>query len=410
MNLLIIHQAFTSPSEAGGTRHFEFAKNLVARGHRVSIIASQLSYLTGDRVGAASTPGDRPEEHDGVRVVRAYTHPSLHKSFTWRLFTFFSFMISATWAGWRIRSVDVVMGTSPPIFQAVSAWLIAFIRRKPFLLEIRDLWPEFAIDMGVLKNRTLIRLSRGLERWLYRRATHILVNSPAYVDYLETHGVPRDKVTLIPNGVDPDMFDPNADGSAVRKEFGLGGKFVVTYAGALGPANDIDNILRAAVTLADEPDVHFLLVGDGKDRPRLETSVADLGLQNVTLAGARPKSMMTGVLAASDACVATLMNIPMFKTTYPNKVFDYMAAGRPTILAIDGVIREVIERSNGGLFVPPGDSNALADAARNLNTRRDGARRMGESARQYVCEHFDRRQHAKQFEELILGLAGSRES
>jgi glycosyltransferase involved in cell wall biosynthesis len=398
--ILLIHQAFVSPSEAGGTRHYELAQYLIRRGYPVTIVASNLSYLTGQRT--VEGRGLVTEQVlDGVRVLRAYTYPSLHKSFVWRVISFLSFMVTAIWAGLRSGPIDLVMGTSPPIFQAFSAWVVAFWRRKPFLLEIRDLWPEFAIDMGVLKNPVLIQLSRGLERFLYARATHLVVNSPAYRDYLIAKGVSEAKISLIPNGVDVKMFDPAADGSAIRLELGLEGKYIITYAGALGLANDLTTVLRAAGELRDDPALHFLFVGDGKERARLEAQAQDQALPNVTFAGSRPKTAMPDLLAASDACLAILQDIPMFRTTYPNKVFDYMAAGRPTLLAIDGVIREVIEAAHGGIFVPPGDAGALAQAARDLSQDPQRGRQMGEAARAYVVEHFDRDQQAAQLISLV---------
>jgi glycosyltransferase involved in cell wall biosynthesis len=272
------------------------------------------------------------------------------------------------------------------------------------LLEIRDLWPEFAISLGVLQNPVLIAMSYWLERFLYARATHIVVNSPAYVDYLVHKSVPETKISLIANGVDPTMFDPQADGHTIREELALGDKFVVTYAGALGLANDIDTILRAAVQLREEPTIHFLLVGDGKERSNLERQVHTLALPNVTFTGSRPKTHMPAVLAASNACVATLKNIPMFRTTYPNKVFDYMAAGRPTILAIDGVIRHVVETARGGIYVSPGNDAALAAAVRRLHHDRTQGHAMGTAARTYVSEHFNRHRQAEQFIELVQHL------
>src|SRR5262249_55244077 len=152
------------------------------------------------------------------------------------------------------------------------------------------------------------------------------------------------------NGVDPTMFDPAADGRALKEEFKLTSKFVVVYAGALGMANDIGTLLNAAELLGNEPDIHFLLAGGGKERANLEAQTSQRGLRNVTFTGPLPKSRMPEVLAAADVCVATLKNIPMFTTTYPNKVFDYMAAGRPTVLGIDGVIRSVVEAAGGGIF------------------------------------------------------------
>jgi glycosyltransferase involved in cell wall biosynthesis len=400
MHTLLIHQAFASPEDGGGTRHYEFARHCVQKGHRFSIVASNLSYLSGERV--VDEAGLVTEQLlEGIRVLRAYTTPKLHQSFAWRVIAFLSFMLTSVWAGLRVGRVDLVMGTSPPLFQALSAWFVAVVRRCPFLLEIRDLWPEFAIDIGVLANPVLIRLSRWLEHFMYARATHILINSPAYRDYLISRGVAREKITLIPNGVDPDMFDPAADGRDLRERWGLAGKFVVTYAGALGLANDIETILAAARLLRDEPRIHFLLVGDGKERVQLESTAGSWQLSNVTFLGTQPKSAIADILAASDVCVATLKDIPMFRTTYPNKVFDYMAAGRPTVLAIDGVIRGVVESARSGLFVPPGDSEMLADTIRGMSKDNQLVEELGLSAREYVVEHFNRHKQAEDFIGLV---------
>ena len=238
MHILIIHQAFVSPGEPGGTRHYELARHIVTEGHKVTIVGSDLSYLTGrktvKRVRLVSE-----EILDGIRVLRAFTYPTLHRSFVWRVLSFVTFMLTSLIAALRIRKVDLVMGTSPPLFQAVSAWLVSVICRRPFLFEIRDLWPEFAIDMGVLTNPSLITLSRWLEMFLYRRSSHILVNSPAYHDYLIQKGILAQKISLIPNGVDPKAFDPQLNGDGFREEWGLDEKFIVAYTGALGLANDI---------------------------------------------------------------------------------------------------------------------------------------------------------------------------
>ncbi len=405
MRILLIHQAFVSPDQAGGTRHYELAQHLVQHGHDFSIVASNLSYLTGERTVAVKRGLVSKEVQNGVTILRAYTYPALHRSFVWRVISFLSFMMTSLLAGLRAGPVDLVMGTTPPIFQAASAWLVAWLRRRPFLLEVRDLWPEFAIDIGVLTNPLLIALSRALESFLYARATHVLVNSPAYRDYLIAKGVPFGKISLIPNGVSPELFAPDEDGKALRAKLGLPDRFIITYAGAMGIANDLDTVLRAAQRLADAPHIHFLFVGDGKERTNLQAASNHMALANVTFTGAFPKSQMPTVLAASDACLAILKNIPMFRTTYPNKVFDYMAAGRPTILAIDGVIRQVIEAAGGGVFVPPGDDAALAAAARALASDPERARAMSEAARTYVVQHFNRHQQATEFQQLVVNLA-----
>lgn len=392
MKILLINQSFVSPDEPGHTRHFEMAQFLRARGHELVIVGSDINYQTGqptrERRGVLE---DVEQVIDGVRVLRAYVYPSLHRSYFWRIISFFSFMFSSVWTALRVRDVDLVMGTTPPIFQAVSAWFVALVRRKPFLLEVRDLWPEFGVSMGVLTNPTIIWLARWLENFLYARATHILVNSPAYRKYMLDKGLPEKKVTFIAYGTDVDMFNPNVDGTAIRRELGVDDKFVVVYAGALGQANDIYTILRAADRLRNEPDIRFVLFGDGKERVHIEAESRKRNLSNVIFAGVHPKKEMPHVLASSDVCLAILQDITMFRTTYPNKVFDYMAAGRATVLVIDGVIREVIETSNGGVFVEPGDDELLAKTILDLSKDPQRVRQMGVNAREYLVKHLDRR-------------------
>jgi glycosyltransferase involved in cell wall biosynthesis len=404
MRILLINQAFVSPEEPGHTRHFEMAKFLQSRGHELVIVASDLNYQTGQRTVARK--GLFAEQNfDGVRVLRSYIFPALHRSYFWRVISFFSFMFSSVWTALQVKEVDLVMGTTPPIFQAVSAWFVALMRRKPFLLEVRDLWPEFGVSMGVLKNPLVIGLARWLERFLYARATHILVNSPAYRDYMIARGVPADRVTYIPYGTDVEMFRPEVDGSSIRQELGLQDRFVVLYAGALGQANDIDTLLRAAQRLKVEEKIRFVLFGDGKERPRLEAEARQMGLSNVLFAGVRPKKDMPRVVAAADVCLAILQDIPMFRTTYPNKVFDYMAAGRATILVIDGVSRRLIEESGGGVFVQPGDDALLAATVLELSKNPQRLQHMGQDARNYLVKHLDRRDKLNETLNLLVRLA-----
>lgn len=403
MHCLLIHQAFAGPNEPGGTRHYEIGRYLARAGHRMTVIAASVSYLTG----RPTSGGGNADGESGPVMVRAWSPATLHRSFAWRVLAFLAFTLSSFVAGLRVKRVDVVLGTSPPIFQAVSAWGVALFKRVPFVLEVRDLWPEFAIDMGVLRNPILIRLARWLGAFLYARARKIIVNSPAYRGYLVGRGVAGDKVVVIPNGVEASMFRPEDDGREFRVRWGLGsGEVVAMYAGALGMANDIQTILGAAEQLGHRADIRFVLVGDGKERPRLEEKARTRQLANVIFAGTVPKREMPEALAAADICLATLLPIRMFTTTYPNKVFDYMAAGRPTVLAIDGVIREVVERAGGGVFVPPGNADELAAAVEKLADDPELRSTMGAAARRYVVQHFDRAQHAREFAAVLAQAAG----
>ncbi|MDQ2693101.1 MAG: glycosyltransferase family 4 protein, partial [Chloroflexota bacterium] len=286
----------------------------------------------------------------------------------------------------------------------VAAWFVAFVRRKPVLLEVRDLWPEFAINMGVIRNPLVIRLASWLERFLYARATHILVNSPAYKKYIVGKDVPATKITFIPYGTDIDMFHPEVDGSSVREKLGLKNKFMVLYAGTIGPAHDLYTVLRAARRLNHEKHIKIVFFGDGKERPNLEVEAERLGLENVIFAGVCPKKEIPAVISAADVCLAILQNIPMFRTTYPNKVFDYMASARPTILVIDGVIREVIEASNGGVFVEPGNDELLAKTILELSRSPQKVKEMGEAARAYMVKNLDRRDRLAETLQLMEHL------
>jgi glycosyltransferase involved in cell wall biosynthesis len=406
MKILLLNQSFVSPDEPGHTRHFEMAQYLRRCGHEMVIVGSDSNYQTGLRT--VDRKGLYAEQRiDGVRVLRAYSAETLHLSYFWRFISFFSFMFSSVWAALQVKEADLIMGTTPPIFQAVSAWFVAFLRRKPFLLEVRDLWPEFAISMGVIKNPIVIRLAHWLEGFLYARATHILVNSPAYKEYLVRKGVPGNKITFIAYGTDINMFNPNVDGSSVREKLGLKEKFLVLYAGAMGQAHDLYTVLRAAKRLNDESHIQFIFFGAGKERGNLEAEAQRQGLKNVLFAGICPKKEMPKVIAAADVCLAILQNIPMFRTTYPNKVFDYMAAARPTVLVIDGVVREVIETSGGGVFVEPGNDELLAKTILELSKDPGRVKRMGENARAYLVKHLDRRDKLAEtvqlLEEIIAG-------
>lgn len=383
---------------AGGTRHYEFGKRVVARGHEFVVVASDLSYLDAKKLN------QKTEQVDGIKILRPTIPSFIHKGFLWRIIAYIIYMFSSFWRAVREPKIDLVMGTSPSLFQALSAAWVSILRRRPFLLEVRDLWPDFAIEMGVLKSKVLIFLAKRAESFIYWRAKHILVNSPAYVDYLVKRGIAREKISLIPNGVDPGMFNGHSSPEKIREEFGLDDKFVVSYTGAIGPANDIATIVRAADLLKDRQDVHFLIVGGGKALAEVQQMVSDKSLSNISIAGVRQKSEIPNILAGSDACVATLLNIPMFAMTYPNKIFDYMAASKPIVLGIDGVIRKVMEDGKGGIFVEPGNEHELADAVAWMAENREAAKQMGVDGRNYVTQQFNREAHAREFCELLESL------
>jgi glycosyltransferase involved in cell wall biosynthesis len=388
VDILLIHQAFASLDEPGGTRHHELARHLQGLGHRFTIITGQGSYLTGD-ITTSGRGVNRQVDDAGVEIWRIPGYHAWHRSFFHRMLSFLGFMIRSLLEGMRSDHLDLVWGTSPPIFQAVSAAFLARWRRVPFILEVRDLWPYFAVASGVLRSRLLIGMSNWLERRLYRAADVVIVNSPGFIEHVSARGAKR--VELVPNGVDCETFvDVEADGE-IREQLGIRDAFLVLYAGAHGLSNDLITVLRAAAILQSKPEIHIVLVGAGKEKAKLVTQAQAWQLSSVHFLDPVPKECIPAVFAQADAGLAILMAIDAYKTTYPNKVFDYMAAGLPVLCAIDGVIRNVVEEGKAGIFVQPGNPEALAEAILRLAGDRVSARQMGTAGRRWVCAHYDRK-------------------
>jgi lipopolysaccharide/colanic/teichoic acid biosynthesis glycosyltransferase len=393
---------FATPEESGGTRHYEIARELTASGTTFTVLTSKTNYLT-----RGSSETESANSHAGINIRRVGGIGGSGRGFLNRLSGFISFAIASLIVGLTTRRVDVVWGTSPAIFQAVSAYVIARIRRVPFVLEVRDLWPDFAISTGVLRNGAAIWMARLLERFLYRHADIVVINSPGFRDHVIERGAAPYDTCLIPNGVNADEFRP-IDATDVRSRYGFDNGVLAVYAGAHGIANGLDTVLDAAALLSDVPMITIALVGDGREKDRLQKRAKDDGLDNVKFVPALPKQEIPTLLCAADIGIATLQPLPLFDTTYPNKVFDYMAAELPTVLAIDGVIREVIEQGDAGFAVKPGDASELAEAIRHYANDPGARKSQGANAGRYVREHFNRPVQAAQFRELFAQVTDHR--
>jgi glycosyltransferase involved in cell wall biosynthesis len=316
--------------------------------------------------------------------------------------SFLSFMFSSFAAALQVRDVDVVWGTTPPLFQGATAWLVARLKRAAFVFEVRDLWPAFAVAVGVLRNPLLIALAEALERFLYRHADRLVVNSPGYVEHVLQRGARQ--VDLVPNGVDVSMFDRNRpDLPSARRTVCTASSSPCTPVRS-GCRTIWASCLRRQRSCKMTRGLRSSCWAMAKNARRSRRGPACSALATCTSCRRSPRTRWTA-LAAADACIAILKPLDVYKTTYPNKVFDYMAAGRPVVLAIDGVIRRVIEEAGAGVFVPPGDAAALAAAIRGLAANRASGRAMGRSGRAYVGKHFDRGTLAGVLEQLMRQAA-----
>jgi glycosyltransferase involved in cell wall biosynthesis len=300
-----------------------------------------------------------------------------------------SFMLSSLVVGLpRLGHVDVVVVSSPTLFSALSAWLMARRLGVPFVLEVRDLWPEAIVDLGLMRPGPTVRLLLSLARFLYDRAARVVLVTEAFADRLADQGVARHKLAVIPNGADTRLFSPEVDGRPTRARLGLHPEqFVVAYVGSHGVSHGLDAVLDAA---ARQPDVLYLLVGDGAERESLLAARHRAGLANVCMLPSVPRADVPGLYAAADVCLVPLRDVPLFETFVPSKLFEVLAAGRPTVGAVRGEARQILQRSGGALVVDPGRGDAIAEAVDQL--RADPALRvsMGQQARAFAEQHYDR--------------------
>jgi glycosyltransferase involved in cell wall biosynthesis len=346
------------------------------------------------------------ERLDGIRVLRNWLYAVPNRGVGRRGLDHLSFMLTALLFGLpRLRQVDIVLASSPTLFSAVSAWLIARIRRVPFVLEVRDLWPEAIVGLGLMRPGPVVHILSALARFLYRQAALIVVVTSAFADSLAEQGIPRRKLAVIPNGADTRLFSPAADGSCARSALGLDGHFVVAYIGSHGLSHGLGAVLDAA---ALQPDVTFLLVGDGADRERLLAERDRRGLRNVMMRRSVDKAEVPGLYAAADVCLVPLRDVPIFDAFVPSKLFEMLAAGRPIIGAVRGEARDILARSGGALVVEPERGDQLATAVDRLRADPDLRAQLARKGRAFAVEHYDRDVLAAKYLELLRNVVGQR--
>ena len=409
MKILVIHQYYLMPGSSGGSRYNEFARLWAAAGHEVTVVAGNLDYVTGTVPERYHGHWITREKDGDVTVLRCHVPRTYSKSYAGRMAAFFGFTLSSSHAAMTVARPDVVIATSPPLVAMAPGVLAAKARWKgvPWVFEIRDLWPESAITTGVLKEGApLTRVLYGMERAACLMADKINVLTPAFRDDLIKRGLaPADKIVFVPNGADVELFTPGPRDNDARREFGWGDRFVVMYAGAHGRANAVGQFLDAAERLRDRPDILLASVGDGAERAALEAEAKRRALDNVRFHGAQPKARMPEIVRACDVGAAILQDNPTFKTVYPNKVFDYMATERPTLLAIDGVARTLVcDEAKAGVFAKPEDGQSLADAIRAMADDPAGCAAMGARGRQWVLANATRDSLAKRYLDILQGM------
>jgi len=412
MHILYIHQYFASRKGQTGTRSYEFARYLVGRGHAVTMVTSGLSNRE-----FPVCPGEPccERELDGIRVVSVaggYNDPNIGTSLHgWqRMLKFYQFAQAASGAGKGLGRPDVVFATHTPLTVGLAGAALGRYFDVPFVFEVRDLWPEALVNVGALTNPAAVWWLRRMARRIYHQADHIVALSPGMKDGVVRAGIAPEKVTVIPNAGDLDLFRPGLDGSASRARLGLGDRFAAIYFGAMGLANGLDYVIDAARILAERGQDHIVLVlhGDGGKRAELEALTRQYGLKNVVFSDLVPdKEEMARIVAACDVCL-TIYRASREHTWSPNKMFDALAAGKPVLVNVPGWLGETVERNQCGRCLDADRPQALADTLQELSNQPELCRQMGRNARALAEREFDRRLLAKRLEEVLTNAVTRR--
>lgn len=403
-----MHQYFMTREGVGGTRSYEFARYLVGQGHEVTMMTSAFSRPSRE-AGLVSR-----RQIEGIEVVEINAGSfegmgETSKSYISRINLFLKFALASSWAVTRSARPDIVFATSTPLTIGIPALVASKYLKAPLVFEVRDLWPEAPIQMGALRNPALIALTRWFERLIYRNSAHVVALSPGMRDGVVASGVPPERVSVIPNASDLELFSPDLDGSEFRSRLGLNGQFVCTYFGTMGEANDLRPVVEAARLLEErgEKGVAFVLHGQGKRRGELEAFCRRHNLTNVVFSDPIPdKHAIARLAAASDACMTIYKNVPILYTCSPNKLFDTFAAGRPAIVNSPGWLKELVESHEVGLYVRPDDAAHLADSVLFLRDHPEVVKTYGENARRLAEESFDRNKLAAQLLAIFERVAG----
>ena len=410
MRILLIHQYFLELDDGGGSRFNEMTRQWSDEGHEITVLAGMMHANGKEKRPEYKGKSFIKKMHGDVEVIRCHVSESYNNGFLGRLWGYFSFVFSSIWAGlFKSKGkYDVILVTSPPLFVGITAYVLSLFKRVPFVFEVRDLWPESAIDTGVVTNKWIIKFAYWFEAFMYKKAKLINVLTPAFRDKLiEDKKVPKDKIIFIPNAADftlsEEVFNSNFNAEQFRKELGWEGKLVITYVGAHGVANHLIQAIETADLVKDVfPQAHFVLIGNGMQKEMLQKEAADRKLTNVQFIDSVPKAQVFKFIMASDFGASILKKVDTFKTIYSNKTFDYMSCKKPIMLAIDGVSRDLVEAAKCGIFIEPENPKHWAnEIAKAVGMDKAELDQMGVNGYQYAQQHFDRSKLGETYVSLI---------
>ena len=395
MRILLLHQYFLEENDPGGSRWNEITKTWTEKGHEIVVIGGMMHANGKEKSPQYKKKYFVKNTQGKINVLRCHVSESYNSGFAGRLWGYFSFMFSSLWGGiFKTKGkFNVIIVTSPPLFIGITGYVLSKTKRIPMVFEVRDLWPESAVDTGVLTNKFIIKLAFGIEAFLYKKAKLINVLTPAFHEtLLHKKKVPKDKLIQISNAADFSLSEDvmkSFDREKFRKEHDLENYFVITYVGAHGVANHLEQLLYAGKKLEDT-NVLFLLIGQGMEKNRLIELSQSLKNSNIRFLDSVPKKEVFKYIIASEMGASVLKNVETFKTVYSNKTFDYFSCKKPIIMAIDGVSRDLVEKADAGIYVEPENIEDYDFKIRKYINNPQLVIEQGENGYNFAKANFDR--------------------
>jgi len=401
MNILFITDNFPPEVNAPATRTYEHAKIWAEEGHKVTVITCAPNFPQGEVYEGYENKLHQKEEMDGIKVIRVWSYITSNKGFIKRTLDYFSFAVTSFFAG-LFKKTDVIVATSPQFFTTWSGWALSKLKRKPWVFELRDLWPESIKSVGAMREGLLYDMLEKIELFLYWSADLVVPVTDAFKENLINRGIPSEKQVVIPNGSNLDLFNSDMDGNGIQEDLGLEDKFLVGYIGTHGMAHNLDFILDCAEEVSDEK-YHFMFIGDGAEKEKLVKQAREQNMENVTFVDPVPKEEVPDYLASVDVSLVPLKKSDTFKTVIPSKIFEAAAMDTPILLGVEGQAKEIIEEYEAGLCFEPENKSDFIEKLEAFNKKDSVYEEKAQNAAK-LAKAYDREKLARKMLDALKEL------
>ena len=404
MHILFLSHYFPPEVNAPATRTYEHCKAWVKLGHKVTVVSCVPHHPMGKAYPGYKNKVYQVENKDGIRSIKILTYITANEGFFKRTLNYVFYMMMAISVAPFLPKADIVISTSPQFFNGLAGYFVSRLKRAAWVLEIRDLWPESILAVGAVTNKRVIKVLEGIERFVYRKADHIVSVTHAFKDHISKNGALEEDISVIRNGVDLSFFEDVPSDVEFAKHIGVEDKFVASYVGTHGMAHGLDLIIEAADRLRDHPNIVFVMAGDGSERKRLEQELIDRQLPNVRILGQLPKADMPKLWSVSDVSLVLLRKLDLFLTVIPSKIFESMAMKKPIILGVQGESQGIVEEAGAGICIEPENVEQLVESILQLSNSQDICEQFGRQGAVHVKANFDRSKLAATYERLLIDL------